>query len=65
MSDYFYDALRDAGEYPRKGYGWQDEKDQRAEIDRKVAAGKREPWILREAWRFGIEVPSKLDARKD
>lgn len=58
MSDCFYDALRDAGKYPRKGYGWQDEKDQRAEIERKVALGKRESWILREAQRFGIEVPN-------
>lgn len=59
MSDCYFDALRDSGEYPRKGYGWQDEDAQKAEIERKVIAGKRDPWILREAERFGIEIPSE------
>ncbi|WP_321913562.1 hypothetical protein [Paraburkholderia sp. J11-2] len=59
MTDCYYDALRAQGEYPRKGYGWQSEAEQRDEIARKVAQGWREPWVMREAKRFGIDVPNE------
>lgn len=56
MSDSYYDVLRAAGEYPRKGYGWLTEQEQYKEIERKISKGWRDPWVLREAKRFGIEV---------
>lgn len=54
MSDSYFDALRAAGEYPRKGYGWLDEKEQREEIQRKINKGWNDAWVLREAQKFGI-----------
>jgi len=56
MSDSYFDAARAAGEYPRKGYGWQTDAEKREEIERKVAKGYREPWVLKEATKFGIKV---------
>lgn len=56
MSDSHFDALRAAGEYPRKGYGWLSPQEKRKEIEGKIARGRIEPWVLREAAKFGIEV---------
>jgi hypothetical protein len=58
MTDSYYDALRASGEYPRKGYGWQSEAEKRVEIARKISTGWTLPWVLKEAKRMGIEVPS-------
>ena len=59
MSDSYYDALRSVGEYPRKGYGWQSEEAQRKEIEDKIARGRLEPWVIREAQRYGIKYELK------
>lgn len=59
MSDAYFDADREAGEYPRKGYGWCSPEAQRREIQGYIRAGKFDPWIIREAKKFGIEVPFK------
>lgn len=59
MSDAYFDNLRDNGEYPRKGYNWCDEESKRKEIENYISLGKSEPWILREAKRFGITVEKK------
>lgn len=56
MSDSYFDVLRAAGEYPRKGYGWQSEAEKHEEIERKIARGSKEPWVIKEAKRMGIEV---------
>ena len=56
MSDSYFDVARTSGEYPRKGYSWQTEAEKREEIERKIARGWREPWIIKEAKRMGIEV---------
>ncbi len=61
MSDSFFDAARAAGEYPRKGYGWMSEEAQREEIQRKINKGWDEPWVLREAQKFGITKQKKMD----
>lgn len=58
MSDSYFDVLRASGEYPRKGYGWQSDQEKREEIARKISKGFIEPWVLKEANRFGIEIPS-------
>ena len=50
----WFDNMRNAGEYPRKGYGWQSEEQQREEIQRKINKGWDEPWVLKEAQKFGI-----------
>ena len=60
MSDSYFDALRASGEYPRKGYGWQNEAEKRTEITRKLASGWREPWVLKEAHRMGIALPADV-----
>lgn len=57
MTDAYFDAARASGEYPRKDYGRQSEDEKRIEIARKVAAGWRLPWVLKEAERLGIAVP--------
>ncbi|WP_186214736.1 hypothetical protein [Burkholderia gladioli] len=57
MTDAYFDAARASGEYPRKDYGRQSEEEKRSEITRKVAAGWRLRWVLREASRLGIAVP--------
>lgn len=57
MSDGMFDAMRACGEYPRKGYGFQDEDRKRAEIIKNLSENRREPWIIREARRMKIEVP--------
>ncbi len=50
----WFDNMRNAGEYPRKGYGWQSEEEQRVEIQRKINNGYDMPWVLKEARKFGI-----------
>lgn len=59
MSDSYFDALRAAGEYPRKGYGWLSPQEKRKEIIGKISRGYIEPWVLKEAKRFGIEYENK------
>jgi len=60
MSDSYFDAARDAGVYPRKGYGWLSEAEKRAEITRKLGKGWTEPWVLKEAGRMGIPIPDAV-----
>jgi hypothetical protein len=57
MTDCYYDALRQSGDYPRKGYGYLTEDEKRIEISRKVNTGWRLPWVIKEAKRMGIPVP--------
>ena len=54
MSDSFFDADRAAGTYPRKGYGWQTDEEQKEEIVRRLAANDGRPWVLDEARKFGL-----------
>ena len=57
MSDAYFDAMRDAGTYPPKGYGWKTEEGQRAMVERYIKKGWIEPWVVDEARIFGIECP--------
>lgn len=41
---------------PRPGYSWQTEAEKREEIERKIARGSRELWVIKEATRLGIEI---------
>lgn len=65
MSDSYFDALRACGEYPRKGYGLQTEAEKREEIARKITKGWRDPWVLKEAARFGIAAPTQQQEDDD
>ena len=60
MSDCFFDS---DPEYPRKGFGWQTEEHQRAEIQRYINKGYDAPWILKQAERFGI-IRQEVDTTK-
>ena len=59
MSDTHYDALRASGVCPPKGWGWQDTAYQRREVARRLAAGEREPWLITEAARLHIALPTR------
>ena len=63
MSDSYFDALRAAGEYPRKGYGWQTEEEKRVEIQRKIDNGWTLPWVLKEAQRMKLKPTSKVKSK--
>jgi hypothetical protein len=57
MSDGFYDALRDCGEYPPKGWGWKSIERRRQILSAHFAKPNAaiDPWMEREADRLGIE----------
>jgi hypothetical protein len=59
MSDSYFDADRATGEYPRKDYNRQNEAEKRIEITRKINSGWRLPWVLKEAEKMGIPVPTE------
>lgn len=61
MSDSYFDALRAAGTYPRKGYGYLSEDEKRVEIQRKINKGWDDEWVLKEAQRMGITKQKKMD----
>jgi len=61
MSDAFFDADRDAGKYPPKGWGWYSDTAKKQKLRRLIK--KRiehkvhiEEWILVEAARFNIKI---------
>jgi hypothetical protein len=41
---------------PRPGYSWQTDAEKKEEIERRIARGSRELWIIKEAKRLGIEI---------
>lgn len=49
------DRLR-ASTGPRPGYRWQTEAEKKEEIERRIARGSRELWVIKEATRLGIEI---------
>lgn len=46
MSDGFFDAARDRGEYPPKGWGWHEHSEQLEMAKRWYEKGSREPWLI-------------------
>lgn len=67
MSDHFFDADRDAGEYPPKGWGWKDSATQRVKLAEHFwrVNSRIEPWMEREAKRLGVPLPTRTLADAD
>lgn len=61
MSDEFFDADRDAGLYPPKGWGWYSIPARKQKLRRLLKKAIEdpkyfEPWMLREARLLGITI---------
>lgn len=55
MSDCYFDALRAAGDYPPKGYGWLEEDAKRRRVINELKRGSTDNWVLKEKARMQIE----------
>lgn len=59
MHDFFLNPNRDQGHFPPGTWEWQTKGHQQREVDRRLASGERDPWLINEAKRLGIPVPGQ------
>jgi hypothetical protein len=67
MSDQQFDAARNNGEYPPKGWGWKSLQEQQKTLANHFwrINSHVEPWMEREAKRLGIPLPTRSFADAD
>lgn len=67
MSDAYFDGMRDAGEYPPKGWGWGEPEYRAFSLLRRLSVALEdtepyeivEPWVKEELTRTSLELKEK------